>query len=181
MPSTLRSFLSVSVLSLLLAACTVTFVPDDGGSGIVERPRPPAPSEPIVERPTPNLPSSNVIDRFETASNRINVGSVLAFRTRIREEGFLTITAMAPDGRVVVLMRATRVAANQQVFLPSGGNLQATTPRGTWRVRAHFTANRPAGVSFQGLQGERAWTEAILRDIEGAGLADVEETNYDVD
>jgi hypothetical protein len=168
-----------------LSACTVTFDPnaeDDrrptrpDSSSIVVRPTPP--------EPTAGLPSDDGFVDFDVVPNTIYPGSTIAFRTRVRDDGFLTISAMSPRGRVEVLVRNERVTAGQQVIVPPPGTppgerIEASEPVGTWRVRAQLSPQRTR-ATYQRVQGLEDWNEAILEDLRGLDGASVFETYFDV-
>ncbi|MDF1523844.1 MAG: hypothetical protein P1P87_13635 [Trueperaceae bacterium] len=188
MRSALRTWSLALPLVGLLAACTVTFVPD-GDAGAT---RPEAPTRPIVRpepapptRPGPAvvLPPEGAFLQFEVAPNTIYPGSVLTFRTRLSQAGFLTVSALGPDGQVVVLVRNAPVAVRQQLVPPTGSppadRVLASAPTGTWRVYAQFaTVRTPA--RYDGITGLEAWQRAIAADLRGIDGASLVEASYEV-
>ncbi len=176
-------------IALMLSACAVTFVPGDPAD--VVRPAPPTdvvrpdPSRPDVGRPQPSaaLPGQGSIVQFEVAPNTIRPSSVVTFRARFARAGYLTVSAMAPNGRVDVLLRNVPVAPGFQLVPPVGAppseRVQASAPTGTWIVRAQFAEVRTA-ARYQGVQGYDAWTTAVAADLRGAANASVFETSYEV-
>ncbi len=175
-----------------LTACTVTFDPDGGAdrrptrpepSSIVVRPTPPEPPRPA--EPAADLPSDRGFVGFSVVPNTIRPGSVIVFRTRVRDDGFLTISAMGPDGRVRVLVRNERVRAGQQVIVPPAGasegeRIVAREPTGQWRVRAQLSPVRTQ-ATYQRVQGLEAWEDAIAEDLAGIDGASVVSSSFEVE
>lgn len=182
-----RTALLGLVAVFALSACTVTFDPNAEAERRPTRPE----SSSIVVRPTPpepepdaDLPSDDGFVDFDVIPNTIYPGSTIAFRTRPRIDGFLTVSAMSPRGRVEVLVRNERVTAGQQVIVPPPGSppgerIEASEPVGTWRVRAQLSPQRTR-ATYQRVQGLEDWTEAILEDLRGMEGASVVETHFDV-
>ena len=181
--------LLVGSLAVLLAGCTVTFLPGDSSDGVrptppteVVRPDPTAPAD----RPTApaSLPSEGSILQFEVTPNTIRPSSTLIFRTRFARAGYLTVSAMAPNGRVEVLLRNVPVAPGFQlvppVAAPPSERVRASAPVGTWIVRAQFAEVRTS-ARYQGVQGYDAWTAAVADDLSGAANASVYQTSYEVE
>lgn len=190
MPYPSRQPLLALVLALVLSACAVTFVPGDPGD--VERPTPPTdvarpdPTRPAVDRPVAPaaLPGDGSILQFEVTPNTIRPSSTLIFRTRFARAGYLTVSAMAPNGRIDVLLRNVPVTPGFQlvppVRAPASERVQASAPFGTWVVRAQFSEVRTP-ARYQSVQGYDAWTAAVAADLSGAANASVFETAYEVE
>ena len=181
--------LLVGSLAMLLSSCSVTFLPGDPGDGA--RPRPPTevvrpdPTPPVDRPAAPaSLPSEGSILQFEVTPNNIRPSSTLVFRTRFARAGYLTVSAMAPNGRVDVLLRNVPVAPGFQLVPPVGApaseRVQASAPTGTWIVRAQFSEVRTS-ARYQGVQGYDAWTAAVADDLRGAANASVYQTSYEVE
>ena len=178
------------VLVVLLSGCAVTFVPSDRPDGT--RPTPPtdvvrpSPTRPDVDRPVvpAALPSQGSILQFEVTPNNIRPSRTLIFRTRFARAGYLTVSAMAPNGRIEVLLRNVPVAPGFQlvppVSAPPPERVQASAPMGTWIVRAQFAEVRTA-ARYQNVQGYDAWTAAVVDDLRGAANASVFEAAYEVE
>lgn len=171
-------------IATALTACTVTFLPGDDAT-TVDRPRPPvvtppAPTPPDRPRPqpAPELPSDAGFRLFEIGADPIYPGTQLWFRVAVRDAGYVTISALAPDGRVTVLVRDEPVpAGSRPTIVPPIGSRNpplASAPVGAWRVRAQW-APRPTNARYDGVRGLDAWTDAIaanLARIEGASVFD---------
>lgn len=188
MRTNLRLALLALPLALLLAACTVTFQPDDGSTPV--RPTPPGATvrPPVVERPQPpvapaGLPGQGAVLQFEVTPNDPSPGRTMIFRTRFARAGFLTVSALAPNGRVEVLLHNYPVAPGFQLVPPTSAppsdRVRASAPVGTWVVRAQFTETRTP-ARYQNVQGYDAWTAAVVADLRGVAGASVYETSYRV-
>jgi len=187
---TLAIVLALSFV-LLASACTVTFLPPIGGGGetTVDRPRPPADDDdvdvvrPQPPEPSPLLPGDEGFRIFEIAPRTIYPGTQMYFRVSVRRSGYLTISAMDPDGRVRVLLRDAFVeAGGSPVRVPPVGTpdpVAGRTPEGTWRLRAAWTP-RPIDARYDGVRGLEAWTDAIRADLRGLDGASVFEGAYEV-
>lgn len=188
--STFARALLVGALAALLAGCAVTFVPSDRTDAT--RPTPPTdvarpdPSRPDADRPVApaTLPGDGSILQFEVTPNNIHPSSTLIFRTRFARAGYLTVSAMAPNGRIDVLLRNVPVAPGFQLVPPVGAppsqRIQASAPTGTWVLRAQFTEVRTE-ARYQNVQGYDAWTRAVADDLRGAAGASVFETAFEVE
>lgn len=181
----LRLALLALPLALVLAACTVTFVPGDGG-GTPTRPTPTTPERPdVVVRPQPPaaLPGAGSILQFEVTPNLIFPGRVMVFRTRFAAAGYVTVSALGPDDRVVVLLRNYPVGPGFQLVPPTSApaaeQVLAPSPTGGWTLRAQFAETRTR-ADYDGLRGADAWTAAIAADLRGAARASVVETGFEV-
>ena len=182
--------LLTGLLAMLLSGCAVTFVPSDLVD--VARPTPPTdvarpdPTAPDVDRPVAPavLPGDGSILQFEVTPNNIRPSSTLIFRTRIARAGYLTVSAMAPNGRIEVLLRNVPVTPGFQlvppVAAPPSERVQASAPVGRWVLRAQFAEVRTA-ARYQNVQGYDAWTAAVVDDLRGAANASVFETAYEVE
>ena len=182
--------LLTGVLAVLLTGCAVTFAPGDSVDFV--RPTPPTdvarpdPTRPDVDRPVvpTALPAQGSILQFEVARNTIRPSSVLNFRARFARAGYLTVSALAPGGRVTVLLHNVPVAPGFQLVPPADAppseRVQASAPYGTWIVRAQFSEVRTA-ARYQSVQGYDAWTAAVVDDRRGAASASVFETAYEVE
>jgi hypothetical protein len=189
MPRARRVLPFVLLLALVLSGCAVTFQPGEPVDTI--RPRPPTdtarpdPSRPEPERPRPStaLPGDGSILQFEVAPNTIRPSSTMIFRTRFARAGYLTVSALSPEGRVEVLLHNYSVAPGFQLVPPSDApapeRVRASGPPGTWVVRAQFSEARTQ-ARYQGVRGYDAWTDAIADDLRGAPNASVYETTYEV-
>lgn len=181
------NLIALLAAALLLAACQVTFLPGDVGTTPVDRPRDAAPPTDVVRPrpPTPSevLPSDAGFGLFQVGPSTIRPGDQLYFRVRVLRSGYLTISAMAPDGAVKVLLRDVEIGVLPVALIfprpDSGTPLIASEPAGTWRVRAQLMP-RPTGARYDGLRGLEAWTDAIVANLEGFEDASVFETEFEV-
>jgi len=186
---TRRTLAVIALLAatLLLAACRVTFLPGDVGTTPVDRPRDAAPPTDVVrpQPPTPSaaLPSDAGFGLFQVGASPVRPGDQLFFRVRVLRAGYLTISAMAPDGAVTVLLRDAEIGVLPVALIfprpDSGTPLIASDPAGTWLVRAQLMS-RPTGARYDGLRGREAWTAAIVANLEGLAGASVFEASYEV-
>jgi hypothetical protein len=141
------------------AACTITFVP---GDVLVD-----------VERPAPR---PAVIGRFESVRDSYRVGDRVTFRIATAQPGYVTLTAIDPDGSVYVIARNVRVEGGGRTQVIPGPDTRiafvAVPPTGRHAVRAHFTPRRTAeSVAFTGVVGIDAWFARIRLELTGTGIA----------
>ncbi len=153
------------LLAAALSACTIYVRP--GGPIHVG-----VPLDPVIEAFAPT--------RGEGAT--YHVGDGVEFRIRTRESGYVTLSAMDPDGRVYVLSRNIYIPGGRTVILPTPEmrvSYTAAPPRGYHRIRASFTSARtdPTRVTYLGRFGGDAWTSAIEIDIRSYPVRDVAETS----
>lgn len=166
----LRVLPFVLLLAVSLTACTVYV-----------RPGPPVPG-PI------GVPLDNVITSFQPTRGPGAVyylGENIQFRIRTNQSGYVTLSAMDPDGRVYVLARNIYVPAYRTTIIPTPDmrvTFSAAPPTGFHRVRASFTSSptSPGEVRYQGRYGASAWSSAIDRDIEGFPVRDVADTSLTI-
>jgi hypothetical protein len=176
------SLVTLLVATLLTGACTV-IVPADRPP-VVDQPRP-APTAPATDvprpRPSPVLPSDVEFVAFEVGPQTIYPDSVIYFRFQVRRGGYLTVSALAPDGRVAMLARDVQVGTGPRLYPEVGSDLriQASAPAGVWRVRAEWTP-QPTGARYTGVRGLDAWTAAIAANLAGVSDASVAEAAYEV-
>jgi hypothetical protein len=182
--------LLASAIATLLSGCAVTFVP----GGTVDAGRPTVPTE--VVRPDPTrpdagrpvvsaaLPDRGSILEVDVDPNSISPGSLMRFRVRIARPGYLTVSAMAPNDRVEVLLHNVAVVPGQQ-FVPAldataNERLRASAPTGTWIVRVQYSEVRTP-ARYQNVRGYDAWTAAVATDLRGVAGASLFETRYEVE
>jgi len=130
----------------------------------------------------------NVIRTFEPdrrAGASYDVGEAIRFRILTTRSGYVTLTAIDPDGSVYVLgPRNVYVEGGVMSTLPAARDnirFTAAPPRGFHRVRASFTP-RPTDTTitvYQGRRGSEIWTETIVTEIEPypTDARDIAETN----
>lgn len=154
----------IAALALLVSACTVTIRP----SASIE------------------VPLNTVISDFRPTRGVgavYRVGDQIEFLITTNQPGYVTLTAIDPDGRVYVLSRNIRVSGGTTI-LPTAEQrvtYNAAPPRGFHRVRASFTDGRTSGnVEYRGRSGDGAWSAAINVDIRDFPVRDVLETNLTI-
>lgn len=156
------------LVALALSACTVTIRP--GGPVMV------------------GVPLNGVIEGFAPTRGEgavYHVGDEVQFRIRTSTSGYVTLSAMDPDGRVYVLSRNIYVPGGHSVILPTPEmrvGYSAAPPRGFHRIRASFTSARtdPTRVTYVGRFGSDSWTSAISIDIRSYPVRDVAETTLTI-
>ncbi|MEZ4607263.1 MAG: DUF4384 domain-containing protein [Deinococcales bacterium] len=103
-------------------------------------------------------------DRGEGAS--YFVGETVSFRFHSRLSGYVTLSAIDPDGAVYVLEANLPVVAGQMMNFPNGrSSYRLVPPAGLHRVRAAFSPSRTAG-NYNQLQGSDLWTQRIVTELE---------------
>lgn len=122
-------------------------------------------------------------DRGEGAT--YSVGEEIRFRVLGDRSGYVTLTAIDPDGLVYVLgPRNVYVERGVMTTLPTARyniRFTAAPPRGFHRVRASFTPN-PTNTTvtvYRGKRGTDVWTETIVTEVERypREARDIAETN----
>ncbi len=151
--------IAVVVLVATMAACTITFVPTDV---VVD-----------VERP---VVRQAAIARFESVRAIYRVGDQVSFRIATREAGYVTLTAIDPDGTVYVIARNLPVFGGGRTQVVPGPDARiafvAVPPTGRHAVRAHFTPRRTnEAVGYAGVRGNDAWFARIRLELTGTGYA----------
>ncbi len=151
------TLIAAAVLVAATAACTITFVPSDV---VVDVDRPPV--------------RAAAIEHFESVRGIYRVGDRVSFRIATRESGYVTLTAIDPDGSVYVIARNVAVVGGgrSQVVPASDARIAfvAVPPTGRHAVRAHFTPRRTAeSVVYYGVVGIDAWFARIRLELTGTG------------
>lgn len=161
---TLRLALVAAALTLLATACTITVRPGGFASA--------------------DLSLTGVIQDFQPTRGRGSqyyVGENVEFRIVTDRSGYVTLTALDPDGKVYVFERNIPVQAGTN-YLPAAGArhvYSVNPPLGLQRVRASFTSSRTdSSVRYAGRYGEGEWTSAIQIDIRPSSVRDVAETSF---
>lgn len=166
----LRMGFIIAALAALLAGCTLTITPGDVS---------------VSGRVRLGITVSDVIQVFEPTRGTgatYYVGENIAFRVRTSQDGYLTLSAIDPDGSVYTFARNLYVRGGQtQIFEgPDDASIfSLVPPRGFHRVRASFTPTRTSGrVTYRGVSGERGWEQSIVSEIRASPVRDVAETNF---
>jgi hypothetical protein len=162
------------LLALVLASCSIYVDPSA--------------STTVRVRGSYRIALGNVIEIFEPTKGRganYTLGEEIAFRMLTSQSGYVTLTAIDPDGFVYVLgPRNVPVDAGVLTVLPRASrNIRfiAAPPSGFHRVRASFTP-RPTDTTFivyEGRRGGENWTETIVTELEPypQSSRDIVETN----
>lgn len=111
------------------------------------------------------------------------IGQPITFELTTRRDGFVTLTAIDPDGSVYPIARNLRVSAGRVNVLDGsqvGVRFIADPPTGLHRVRASFTSSRTdtGRVQYRGRSGDEGWTSAIRIELRAAEVRDVAETYF---
>jgi hypothetical protein len=131
---------------------------------------------------------SDVVTVFEPSRGQgasYRQGEAIAFNVYALQDGYLTLTALEPDGSVYVFSRNIFIRGRENVFLAGPDSrhtfgIELDAPRGIHRVRASFTSS-PTDVSivtYSNVIGDDGWTQSIRADISPYNLRDVVETSF---
>ena len=162
---------SVALLALLLASCTVYVSPDDDVS--------------VRGRVRFGIEVSDIIQVFEPnrgSGATYFVGDEVSFRVRTNRDGYISLTALDPDGRVQTFARDVYVRGGETTVIPSRDASYVFTvepPRGLQRVRAAFTPARTGErVRARVITGEDQWTQSIVTNVRPYDVRDIAETRF---
>lgn len=157
------------VLSVLLAGCRVTITPGNvsvnAGFGIELSP---------------------VIQLFEPTRGSgasYFVGDAISFRILTDRSGYITLSAIDPDGTVYVFARNIFVRGGETTTMSGADSRTIFTlqpPRGLHRVRAAFTPSQTntATFTYQSVRGEDGWTSIIVNEVRPYEIRDIAETRF---
>lgn len=129
---------------------------------------------------------SPIIQVFEPtrgAGANYLVGDAISFRILTDRSGYITLSAIDPDGSVYVLVQNLYVQGGLVTTI-SGPNARSIftlqPPRGLHRVRAAFTLSPTgtASITYQSARGEDNWTRIIVTDVRPYNVRDVVETRF---
>lgn len=120
------------------------------------------------------ISTGNIIAQFEPdrgTGSTYSVGEKIRFRIRTNQDGFVTLTALNPDGRVEVFARNIFIRAGGTILLPTPTmevSFSAGYPLGLHRVRASFTPSHTSGYVNYGedIYTVDVWTQNIVTEIE---------------
>ena len=131
---------------------------------------------------------SNVLSVFEPSRGSGAVysqGEAIAFNVYSLQDGYLTLTALEPDGDVYVFSRNIFIRGGETIFLSGPDSrhtfgIELDAPRGIHRVRASFTSNSTDIniVTYSNIIGDDGWTQSIRADISPYNVRDVVETSF---
>jgi hypothetical protein len=162
--------LFITVALLGLGGCRVVITPGDVAVGATVR---------------FGIPVSPVIQVFEPtrgAGSSYSVGEAIAFRILTDRSGYVTLSAIDPDGSVYLLVQNLYVQGGQTTTISGPDSRSIFTlqpPRGLHRVRAAFTpsATGTASITYQS-RGEDNWTRIVVNDVRPYEVRDIVETRF---
>jgi len=157
---------ATALVALLVSACTITVRPGGVGGG--------------------DYPLNQVIQEFRPTRGSgatYRVGDQIEFRLVVNQPGYVTLSAIDPDGRVYTFARNVPVERGVN-YLPTAGQrvvYSAGPPRGLHYVRASFTSGRTdSNVTYTGRMGNGEWNSAINLEIRSFPVRDVFETSLNI-
>ena len=111
------------------------------------------------------------------------MGQAISFRLHSRESGYVTLSALDPDGAFYTFARNIYVRAGENVIRGPSSNLRffTTGPYGRHYVRAAFTSSPSREVVVSSRRGVDAWNRSIDAQVRDANVRDVAQTFYWVD
>lgn len=130
------------VLSFILGACTFYVSPEPKASVRV-RPVP----EARVSQPEIIVTEAPVITDFAPTrgvGSVYSLGEAISFRVRSTRSGYVSLTAIGPDGVASVFARGVFVQSDADVYLPTAGERSEyilAPPRGLQRVTLSFSGD----------------------------------------
>ncbi len=131
---------------------------------------------------------SPVIQAFEPTRGTgasYRVGEAIAFRIVTNRTGYVTLSAIDPDGTVYVFARNLYVQGGTTTTI-SGADARTIftlqPPRGLHRVRAAFTPSATgAAITYTNVYGEDNWTRIVVNDVRPYEVRDIVETRFFLD
>ena len=163
--------LGLALLALTLASCTLYVSPNDDVS--------------VRGRVRFGIEVNDVIQVFEPnrgAGATYFVGDEVSFRVRTDRDGYVTLTALDPDGRVQTFARDVYIRGGETTVIPGRSAAYVFTvepPRGLQRVRAYFTPSRTGErVRARAITGEDQWTQSIVTEVRPYDVRDIAETRF---
>ena len=160
--------LALALLAAALAGCTIVFeMFDETGDRHGE----------VVR--------SSLIRQFvptRGTGSTYSVGDPISFQVRTVEDGYITLTAIDPDGSVYVFARNIPVRGGRVEVISGLSPRQRfviTPPTGLHRVSAHFTPSATnERVQFRGVIGYDSWQAQIRIELQPFPRSDVAETRF---
>jgi hypothetical protein len=160
--------LALAFLAAALAGCTIVFeMFDETGDRHAETVR------------------SGLIRQFvptRGTGSTYSVGDPISFQVRTVEDGYITLTAIDPDGSVYVFARNIPVRGGRVEVISGLSPRQRfviTPPTGLHRVSAHFTPFATnERVQFRGVVGYDSWQAQIRIELQPFPRSDVVETRF---
>jgi hypothetical protein len=166
-------FIGLMLLGLVLAGCRVVITPSNVSVGTSVR---------------FGVELSSVIQSFEPTrgmGSSYRVGDAISFRILTNRTGYVTLSAIDPDGTVYVFARNIYVQGGETTTISGVDSRTIFTlqpPRGLHRVRASFTPSATgAAITYTNVYGEDEWTHIVVRDVQPFQVRDIVETRFFLD
>jgi Domain of unknown function (DUF4384) len=167
----LKLGLVIVMLVGILAGCRVVITPGDVSVGANVR---------------FGIELSPIIQVFEPtrgAGSSYFVGDAIAFRILTDRSGYVTLSAIDPDGSVYVFARNIYVRGGETTTISGVDSRTVFTlapPRGLHRVRASFTpsAINTTTITYTNVYGEDNWTRIVVNDVRPYQVRDIVETRF---
>jgi hypothetical protein len=157
--------------SLLLSGCRIIVTPGDVSVGATLR---------FGIALTPVI---QVFEPTKGTGSSYFVGDAISFRLFTNRSGYITLSAIDPDGRVYVFAQNIYVRGGETTTLSGIDSRTIFTlqpPRGLHRVRASFTPSQTATASltYSSVSGDDGWTRIIVSDVRPFEVRDIAETRF---
>jgi hypothetical protein len=163
----------VVLLGLVVAGCRIVVTPGNVSVGTSLR---------------FGIELSSVIQVFEPtrgAGSGYRVGDSISFRILTNRTGYITLSAIDPDGTVYVFARNIYVRGGETTTISGADSRTIFTlqpPRGLHRVRAAFTPSATgAAITYTNVYGEDNWTRIVVNDVRPYEVRDIVETRFFLD
>jgi Domain of unknown function (DUF4384) len=161
----------ITLLILVLASCRITIAPGTVSVGANVR---------------FGIEVSPVIQSFEPTrgtGSSYALGEAIAFRILTDRSGYVTLSAIDPDGSVYLLVQNLYVQGGVSTTISGQDSRTIFTlepPRGLHRVRAAFTssATGTASITYQSVHGDDNWTRIVVNDVRPYTVRDIVETRF---
>jgi hypothetical protein len=131
---------------------------------------------------------SSVIQVFEPtrgAGASYRVGDAISFTILTNRTGYITLSAIDPDGTVYVFARNIYVRGGATTTISGVDSRTIFTlqpPRGLHRVRASFTPSATgAAITYTNVYGDDNWTRIVVNDVRPYEVRDIVETRFFLD
>ncbi len=131
---------------------------------------------------------SSVIQVFEPTKgvgSSYQIGEAISFRVLTNRTGYVTLSAIDPDGTVYVFARNIYVQGGVVSTISGADSRTIFTlqpPRGLHRVRASFTPSATgAAITYTNVYGEDNWTRIVVNDVRPYNVRDIAETRFFLD
>lgn len=128
---------------------------------------------------------SPIIQVFEPTrgtGSSYGVGEAISFRILTDRSGYVTLSAIDPDGTVYVFARNIYIRGGETTTLSGPDSRSIFTlqpPRGLHRVRASFTPSATgATITYTNVYGEDNWTRIVVNEVRPYQVRDIVETRF---